>query len=344
MAFVLTEQRNQRGTPRRNATSRDVAQALQIAQSTVSRAFTAGASISPSLRDEIHKTAERLGYRPNLLARGLIAGRSKLIAVVLARQTNLLYPELLYEVSGRIADRGYQALLFPTDDSGAIEGTVERILAYRVDAVLATGVIDEHQAGIITGHHLPLVMINRSFDLPVPSVSCDFAAGARLLVARLLKAGHRQIGFVGGPKESYVSNEVEHGIRAAVATVPDAVLTAVNVAYSYEAGATAIDALKQVATSGAIVCVNDTVAAGVLDYLRQERGIHVPEDVSIVTFEGSGPAGWRGYRLTGMRQPVQEMVGIAVAMLLERIDDGNRVSERRLLMPTYVEGSTARIA
>lgn len=334
---------------RQSATSRDVAKALDIAQSTVSRAFTPGASISPDLRRRILEVAEELGYRPNLLARGLIAGRSKLIAVVLARQTNLLYPELLYEVSGRLADKGYQVLLFPTDDDGAIATTIERVLAYRVDAVLSTGVIDESQALAITRNNLPLVMFNRHFDLPISSVACDFAVGARDLVMRLIQAGHRRLALISGPEGSYVGDQVIGGVHRAVAATAGAQVTVTHAAYAYDSGAAAIDRLFEVdAGVSAVICVNDTVAVGCLDHLRSETrsggmGRRVPEDVSIVAFEASAPASWRGYQLTGMCQPVGEMTAAVVDILLAQIANPRRTAEQRLLRPRFVRGSTAVI-
>ena len=339
-----SERRRSNGSRTVAATSRDVARELDIAQSTVSRAFTPGASISAALRTRIHETAERLGYRPNLLARSLIAGRSKLIAVVLARQTNLLYPELLYELSGRLAERGYQALLFPTEDDGAIAATIERILAYRVDGVLATGVIDEDHAQAIVAHDLPLVMFNRTFDLPISSVACDFAAGARELVCGLVRAGHRHIGLVAGPEHSFVSGEVERGVATAVAAAGETTLTCVRMPYAYEAGSDAVEGFELSSEfPSAIICVNDTVAAGCLDHLRQQQRRSVPENVSIVTFEGSGPAGWRGYQLTGMRQPIQQLAEAAVDMLISQVTGEFPIVEHRLLAARFVPGTSARM-
>lgn len=342
---MTDDPKRRRGGP----TSRDVARALNIAQSTVSRAFTAGASISPALRSNIYATAEQIGYRPNLLARGLIAGRSRLVAVVLARQTNLLYPELLYELSGRLAEHGYQALLFPVDDDSqaastdaAIAATIDKILAYRVDAVFSTGVINDRQASAIIGHHLPLVMFNRVFDLPVSSVSCDFEADARDLTRRLLASGHSVLGLVAGRVGSPVSEDVIRGVDA-VAAQEGATVHRVHAAYAYESGADAVDALLDLAgrLPTALICVNDTVAAGCLDHLRDRYRAPVPDEVAVVAFEGSGPSGWRGYRLSGMRQPVAEMTAAAVELLLDTIERPTRNPERRLLRASLVQGSTA---
>jgi len=344
--FAVSEQRGRKaGTSGAGVTSRDVAKALNISQSTVSRAFTPGASISPALRDKIHAAAEKVGYRPNLLARGLIAGKSNLVGVILARQTNLLYPELLYELSGRLAERGYQVLLFPIGDGVSVRDAIERIWSYRVDAVLASGVLDEGDVRAFEDHGLPLVMFNRVFDMAVSSVSCDFAGGARDLANRLIRAGFRDIGLIGGPRDSYVGNEVERGARAAIAGHEGVGLTVVHADYRYESGGAALDDLRKSAgrLPSAILCVNDTVAAGCLDHLRGPLRLSVPGDVSIVAFGGFGPARWQGYRITGMQQPMEDMTAAAVDLLLERIGDSRRGAERRSFLPSFMEGATASL-
>lgn len=326
-------------------TSRDVAKALNISQSTVSRAFTPGASVSPALRERIYAAAEKVGYRPNLLARGLIAGKSNLVGVVLARQTNLLYPELLYELSGRLSERGYQVLLFPTAQDAPVQDVIDRIWAYRVDAVLATGVLGEPDVQAFDKHGLPLVMFNRVFDMPISSICCDFAAGARDLTSRLLRAGHRDIGLISGHEDSYVGGEVERGVRSAIARHDDVRLTVVHADYAYASAASALDDLIRSAggVPGAILCVNDTVAAGCLDQLRGPLGKHVPDDVSLAAFGGFGPSSWGSYQISGMVQPMEAMTTAAAEMLLERVADTTRSAERRLFLPSLSIGATARL-
>lgn len=339
----MTGRTNRSGGTGGTATSRDIARELKVSQSTVSRAFTPGASISPALREKIYAVAERIGYRPNLLARSLIAGRSNLIGLVFQRETNLLYPELLYELSGRLSERGHQVLLFTIGEGESVHDAIDRIWSYRVDAVLATGIVDEEEAAAFDQHGLPLVMFNRVFDLPVSSVSCEFAAGARDLVARLIKAGHHEIGLIGGPEGSFVGAEVERGARAALKGQGD--LRIVHVDYRYES---AVEALAMLQQGGkplprALFCVNDTVAAGCLDHLRGVMGLSVPGDISVVTFGGFGPARWQSYRLAGMEQPMAQMTAAAVDLLLNQVGDSARGVERRSFLPTLMEGDTAQL-
>lgn len=340
----MSARRNKGASGGGSVTSRDVAKALNISQSTVSRAFTPGASISPALREQIIAAAEKVGYRPNLLARGLIAGRSNLIGLVLQRQTNLLYPELLYELSGQLADRGYQVILFPIGERASVRDALDRIWAYRVDAVLATGVIDEADAEAFGEHGLPLVMFNRVLDTPVSSINCDFAVGARDLVGRLIKAGHRKIGLISGPEGSFVGFEVERGARSALKD--EVALEVVHFDYRYDSAEEAIGSMMNAfggVLPDALFCVNDTVAAGCLDHLRGVMGKSIPKDISVVTFGGFGPARWQSYRLTGMQQPMVQMTAGAVELLLNQLDESKDGVERRALMPTFMDGDTARL-
>jgi len=327
---------------RASVTSRDVARAAGVSQATVSRAFTPGSPVAPEVRQRILDAAEQIGYRPNLLARSLIAGRSKLIGVVLSRQTNLLYPELLYELSGRLTDLGYQMLLFAVREGESTRQMVERIWSYRVDAVLGTGVLEPEDVELFQERGLPFVGFNRMYDQPVSSVSCDFAAGARDLVRRLAAKGARRFGLICGSIDSYVSGEVEAAVRMALTRIPDAEITLVRGEYTYEAGAALAGELLGAMTPrpDAIICVNDTVAAGCLDHMREDLGMAVPDQATVVAFETFAPSQWRSYAITGVRQPMQEMISAAVQLLMDRIENNNLVVERRSYAPIFVQGRT----
>ena len=327
-----------------SVTSHDVAREVGMSQATVSRAFTPGASIAPDVRARILEAAERIGYRPNLVARSLIAGKTRLIGILLSRQTNLLYPELLYELSGRLTDRGYQILLFAVREDEPTREVVERIWSYRVDAVLATGVLEPEDVPLFRDRGIPLIGFNRMFDHPISSVTCDFIGGARDLATRLAAQGARRFGIAAGLANSYVSGEVEAGVRLGLGRYPDAQVSVFRSDYVYEAGAGLVDRMRAEPDGlpDAIICVNDTVAAGCLDQLRA-RKVRVPAQVSVVAFESFAPSHWRSYDIAGVRQPMQEMIGAAVELLMARIEGGREVVERRSYAPILVEGATANL-
>ena len=91
---------------RRRATSYDVAALAGVSQSAVSRVFQDGASASQAMRARVMAAADKLGYRPNAIARGLITQRSNMVAVVISKLTNLYYPEVLVQLTQRFSEHG----------------------------------------------------------------------------------------------------------------------------------------------------------------------------------------------------------------------------------------------
>jgi DNA-binding LacI/PurR family transcriptional regulator len=93
----------------------------------------------------------------------------------------------------------------------------------------------------------------------------------------------------------------------------------------------------------AIVSVSDLMAIGAIDACREQFGLKVPEDVSVIGFDGSGPATWLSYRVTSIRQPVSRMTEAAISMLMERIEDPSLPAERRLFSGEFIRGGSARL-
>ena len=116
-------------------------------------------------------------------------------------------------------------------------------------------------------------------------------------------------------------------------------------AYDYDSGVRGLLEIARVLKSApdAVICANDVMALGCMDAARHELKLAVPRRISIVGFDGVGPAAWRSYSLTTLRQPVQRMAEAAVSMLMECIDEPGRPPEKRVFSATLVEGSSARL-
>lgn len=122
-------------------TSIEVAKLAGVSQSAVSRVFTPGASSSKKTNALVRKAALDLGYRPNVLARSLITGKSKIIGLVVAYLDNYFYPEALELLSGALQKNGYHVLVFmATNTTGNIDNVVDEILDYQVDGIIAASV------------------------------------------------------------------------------------------------------------------------------------------------------------------------------------------------------------
>lgn len=330
----------------RRATSYDVARLAGVSQSAVSRCFAPTGSIAPATRARIVKAAEELGYRPNALAQALISRRTNLVAVLISSLTALHYPEVLAELSHQMLARDLRMLLFSLNTESDVDEVLDQVWRHSVDGVICAARLSDEQVRLFVDREVALVLYNRVADrAEAASVACDSVSGQRQLIDRLLAAGHKRFAIVAGPADSYVGEERR---RAALNRLEEAGITGVPVArgdYGYESGAAALGELLAGGDRfDAIVCGNDLMAIGVTDAARTTFGLRIPDDVSVVGFDGSGPASWASYQLTSIRQPVRRMTEAAVSMLVERIEDPDLPAERRLFNGMLIEGRSARIS
>ncbi len=328
-------------------TSYDVARQARVSQSAVSRCFKPGASVSKKMRARVMKAAGDLGYQPNAIARSLITRRSNMVAVVISQQTNLYYPEVLVQLSQRFSERGVRVLLFTLERESDIDVILDQILQYQVDGVVEAARLSGSQIDLMEKRGVPLVFYNRSLkDRRVNSVCCDQAEGERSLVNGLVAAGHKSFGLISGPEDSAVSVERTQGALERLKELDINSVTVVPGDYSYESGVDGLLDLKDRLGKlpDAIICANDVMAIGCLDAARHQLGVKVPDDLSVVGFDGVGPAQWESYNLTTVRQPVRRMTEAAVSMILERIEHPELPPERRIFSGILVDGGSARMA
>lgn len=326
-------------------TSYDVAQRAGVSQSTVSRCFRAGSSISPKTRARVVAAAEALGYHPNAMASGLITRRSNLVAVIISNLTNLYYPEVLAELTRRLSEQGIRVLLFTLEAESEIDALLDQVWRYRVEGAIIAARLSPTQLREFARRRVPVVLYNRFGEgEAVSSVCCDSIGGVRQLVDRLVAAGHQCFGVITGPPDSYVSQQRVTGTLERLAELGHSAETFVG-AFDYASGARGLRDLQQ--RTGrrldALICANDLMAIGAIDCARAEFGLAIPADLSVVGFDGVAPASWASYRVTTIRQPVRRMTEAAVTMILERITDIGLSPEVRTFAGSLIEGKSARI-
>lgn len=326
-------------------TSLEVARRAGVSQSAVSRVFTPGASASKRTIEKVRKAAAELGYRPNVLARSLITGKSRIIGLVVAYLDNYFYPSMVEKLSVALQAKGYHVLVFmaaPTVDD--VEQVVQEILDYQVDGlVLASVSLSSGLANQCDLHGLPVVLFNRDQDDPrLSSVTTDNFAGGRALAEHLLAGGHRRFGYIAGFEGASTQRDREQGFRAGLAAA--GLDVAVRGQGDFDLDRARAAAREMFAGPGrpdAVFVCNDHMAFGVLDVLRSELGLRVPEDVAVVGFDDVPIAEWPAYDLTTYRQPINAMIEETVASLLDRIE-GTRTEPRRIRLEgrLVVRGST----
>ena len=327
-------------------TSYDVAQLAGVSQSAVSRCFRDGASISEKMRIRVMKAAHELGYAPDAIARSLSTRRSNLVAVVISNLTNLYYPEVLSELNLRLAERNVHLLLFTLQNESDVDRILNQIWQYRVDGVIAAARLSAQQVKEFEARGVPLVFYNRYLrERSVNAVCCDQIEAARTIVSGLLDAGHRSFGIIAGPPDSTVGEERTRGCVDTLKRYKNHQYIVVRGDYTYSGGQRAFTEI--IARLGekpqAVICSNDVMALGCLDAARFDHGMSIPEDLSVVGFDGVEPANWSSYQLATIRQPVQRMAEAAVTLLLDCVSDPSRPAEKRVFSGLLVQGRSARL-
>ena len=327
-------------------TSLDVARLAGVSQSAVSRVFTPGASASKKTIEKVHKAAEELGYRPNVLARAMVSGKSGIIGLVVAYLNNQFYPEALEKMTNALQERGYHVLVFlASNTADNIDRVVEEILDFQVDGIIAASVaLSSDLSARCLAAGVPMVLFNRAQDdSSMSAVTSDNIAGGRKAAEFLLAGGHKKIGYVAGWEGASTQRDREAGFRA---ELQEAGVTL----HAREVGNFVTEqtqeATRRMFASDppeAVFVANDHMAITVMDTLRFELGLKVPDDVSVIGYDDVTAAAWPTYNLTTVRQSANRMVAETVDILLGKIEDpGSEPRRVEIDGPLIVRGS-ARI-
>ncbi|MGF1475429.1 MAG: LacI family DNA-binding transcriptional regulator [Geminicoccaceae bacterium] len=308
-------------------TAIDVAERAGVSRSAVSRFFTPGASVSAKTAEKVRAAALALGYRPNVLARSLITGRSRIVGLVVAYLENYFYPQALEKLSNALQAEGYHVLIFMASQTpGNIDQVVEEILDYQVDGIIAASVaLSSDLATRCRAAGVPIVLFNRGQDIEgVASVVSDNLGGGREVARFLVAGGHERIGYIAGWESASTQRDREAGFRAGLKD-------AGRDLFAREVGDFAVEQARDAARvmfdrtaeqrPDAVFVANDHMAFTVMDVLRFELGLSVPEDVSVVGYDDVPPAAWPAYALTTVRQRTNLMVEHTVRVLLGQLDD-----------------------
>lgn len=306
----------------KRVTSKDVAKALGLSQSTVSRAFSADTRIPEKTRQKILKSAETLGYAPNELARGLLKNKSNIVGVVMADMLNPFYPNVLNIMSRHLHDIGKRMLLFSVPNDTDVDEILPFLLQYKVEGVVITSAtLSSKMASVFRNHDTRVVLFNRSvYDHSVSSVCCENVESSRNVASLLIRAGHKRFGIIGGKPDTSTHMERSGGFQRELRRAGLSLTGEEFGENTFEGGFRSAKKMLTAKTRpDAIFCISDVMAMGALDAARCELGLKVPDDVSIVGFDDIPSAGWPSYDLTTVRQPVEAMVSQAFSILSEDV-------------------------
>lgn len=307
-------------------TSIDVAKASGFSQPTVSRVFNpkGNCAVAPEVKEKILAAAKELGYKPNFIASSMSSGRTNIIGIVVGFGIGPFYGQIINDLVARIQAMGKQCLMFKTDNQEQLDTIISSVLQFQVDGIIITSPAISKES--IQSHldiSTPIILFNRFiYGIGLHSVYCDNASGGFLAGEYLAKKGHTNIAYVG--YIGLASHEIERksGFLTKLREYNIHSILEEHSEYSYESGREAARRIFSAENPPtAIFCTSDLIAVGVMDVAKFEFGLNVPGDVSIIGFDDIEISHWESYKLTTIRQPVDELMDNVLEILASVIDE-----------------------
>ncbi len=266
---------------------RDVAKLAGVSNATVSRVINGSALVTPETTRRIQEVIRELKFVPNQSAVLLKHGKSRIYGVIIPDITNPFFVEMVKIFEGLLFERDLELLLSNTDfHPSRSQRSIHRMLLRRVDGLAFMG--PEHEAAALDSlvhNRIPVVTTGHHRTAPgISDIVVDFRDGMAQIVSHLKQLGHRNLGYIGGSeglatsrdrRDSFLDAVVKQGLSSREGWI-------VEGDYKISGGMQGMDAiLSQEKIPTAVIAVNDVTAIGALRKAH-ERGLHIPEDISVV--------------------------------------------------------------
>ncbi len=308
-------------------TIKDIARQLNVSISTVSRALRDMPEIHPDTRTAVLRLAEELDYQPNQLAKNLAKSRTRTIGVIVPNLSYYYFSAMLNSIEEAALQAGYSVLVCQTNESYLREKTnIQNLLRSQVEGFIISLSRDtdsyEHVERLIR-KNIPLVFFDRYTEsINVSKVIVDNHAAAFKATEHLIENGCRRIGMLAGPTQLIISNERVAGYRAAL----DKHGLGLGEQYVCHCDYTQEDTIMQTLMlmslphpPDGVVVISDRMAYSAVFAMKQ-KGIRIPDDVAIVSFNNEPVSALFSPPLTSISQPIQEMGTETVRLLLRELD------------------------
>ena len=333
---------------RGRATIRDIADLAGVSIATVSRVLNDRPDVARETRETVLQVVREHGFSTNRGARGLSSGRTGMIGLTLPLVADAYFGPMLSGAAEALHERDMRIVLAPTLHEHDREvSLIERLMRGTTDgAILMLPEESAEELLTLQRQGFPFVVVDPREPPPdgIACVAAMHASGAKQAAEHLLALGHRRIGAIAGTPGWYATEERLAGFRAALAGA-GILLDPELVVYSDWRIPRGTEAARELLSlpdpPTAIFGFNDNVAIGALHAAR-ERGLSVPDDLSVVGFDDTEQAVIVTPRLTSVRQPLAELGRMGVSLLI-RLNDGQRVDALRVELATQlvVRESTA---
>ena len=327
----------------------DIAQQAGVSEATASRVLNDRPGVSAATRQAVLTALDVLGYERPARLRKRSAG---LVGLVVPELENPIFPAFAQIIESTLAQNRFTPVLCTQTPGGVTEDEyVEMLLDRQVSGIIfvsrrhADTTADHERYRALIARPLPIVMINGHVPgISAPFVSCDDREAAELAVAHLVPLGHQRIGLITGPDRFLPVQRKMFGFKAAMKRLIGATEAELNELtelslFGVEGGEAAAARLIDRGVTG-LVCGSDLMALGAIRAARQ-RGMSVPDELSVIGYDDSPLMAFTDPPLTTMRQPVMAMAVAAVRALVDEINGHGAPHSEYVFRPELVvRGST----
>lgn len=303
----------------------DVAREAGVSMATVSRVVNGNPKVKPQTRKKVLATIERLGYRPNAVARGLASKKTTTVGVIIPDISNTVYSEIARGIEDIANMYHYHIILSNSDQKAERElGLINAMLEKQVDGLVFLGgeVTDEH-VRMLQSAPVPVVLsATQDKNHLLPSVNIDHTEAAADAVRFLIDSGHQRIAMISGPLYDPLRGAARYqgyrkGLEEAHISFDESLVRVGN--YRYESG---IEAAKHFLTlesrPTAIFAASDEMAIGAMHYLL-DSGVRVPEEIAVVGYEDIRFAQMVRPMLTSVTLPMYDIGAVSMRLLTKLI-------------------------
>lgn len=322
-------------------TIRDVAKGAGVCISTVSNALNNRWYVSATTKARILKVAKKLDYHPSGIARSLVRRKTENIGFILYRNperlfSNPFYSRIVDGVEEQVLTQGYNLLISAFDIGSKDQALPKLIREKNVDGLILAGAISKDFILVLRKEGFPIVLVDNYLkNEKINCVVIDNTHGAVDAVEYLFKLGHKKIGFLCGPP-LHISNQErfkgyklrldELGIKFDRSIVAQGDNT-------IEGGYNAMQKLlEKISGITAVFACNDDMAIGAMRAIR-EKGLEIPDDISLMGFDDIEMAAHTQPPLTTIRVPKEEMGRVAATMLISELEGVSQKAGLRIVMP-----------
>ncbi len=324
---------------------REVAKMAKVSIATVSRTINKASSVDPRTAARVRKAIEKLRYYPNLQARSLVSGRSRILGLIVSDITNPFFPELVKGFEDVAVQRGYEIIVSSTNyDPARMALSVRRMLERKVEGVgIMTSEMEPSLIDQLVRRKVPTVFLDvGSVHGLISNIQVDYASGITQAVEHLLNLGHRRIAFISGPlslKSARTRRSAFLECLTRTGILEDEELVTEG-DHTIDGGLEAMSRLLLLSNPPtAVLASNDLTAMGAMSAVRR-RNWRVPEDVSVIGFDDIRFAEFTDPPLTTVRLSRRELGETAFRALLNHIQSENEETASRgaqySIMPSLV--------